>query len=276
LLRIGITSAIVFMTAGLSQADPYYELNHAYNVRRASNLYVNGYVDIKGQIVPAPTAAGQPPVRSGTFRTGVFGLEFENPPYVPFAAVCIDANENLFASGSTLYYIQTLASFPSFGPFTDGPTPTMTADRKRKLQQLYTVAWKEISGSTDSTDSAAFQWAVWEIARENAATLNVATDGVKITGASAGISTMNGVTTRANQFLSWIDPLRTPETPLAIWSPVQKLADGSYARIKGQELLTLAPVPEAQLHGLLAAAVGIVIVCRKRRRARLASQGQQA
>lgn len=270
-MRIILLAFLAVASVQIVSADALFQLNRDYQVKWGTSQFPNGYVDMKGQIVPPPTATGQPPVKTGAFRTGVFGFAASTTvsgQYDPFRAVCIDANEGVFTSGSVLYYVQSLSSFPTFGPYTDGPTPLLTPIQKRRLQQLYTVAWQQVSGSADSIDSSAFQWAVWEIARENTGgAFNVATGNVKMTSAIAGTSTFNAVRNRANQFLSWIDPVNTQQTALAVWSPVKKLPDGSYQRVVGQELLTLSPVPEPGLYALISSVVLVGVIYRRRRRA---------
>jgi hypothetical protein len=219
-----------------------------YTVTKQSNLFPKGKKDVAGATVNGTVG--------GPFQSGLFGLKADG---IDFLTVCADARENLFSS-SQLYYVETLASFTSIPPFTDTPTPPMTSDRIRLLQQLYTVAWD--LADDNAVNSAAFQWAVWEIGRETNPALSL-TQGA---GDKVFITNNTSVRDKANAFLGMIN-VETPETALLIWSPVKALSGGGYQRVAGQELLTISQVPEPATFLPVLAAAGIGWLIRRRRTA---------
>lgn len=254
------TLMAVLAIPGSVLADSGFPINEAVNVQYQSNLFPNGYVDAQGTIV-----GSTPGTTSGTFRSGIFGLQYNQPSvpgvYNPFKAICIDANEHLF-SGTQLYYVQSLASFPSFGPYTDGPTPSLTPARKLLLEKLFTVAWND--AQTSSLNSAAFQWAAWEIGREQTAGSS-AGSGLNLTLVNGDILTSHtGVRDQATQFLNRIESSTVPSS-LLILSPVTFIAGSGYVRVSGQELLTLSPVPEPAAM-VIPLAAGFALMLIKRRR----------
>ena len=212
--------------------------NTFYTVTKQANLHPAGSVNVQGN--PAPGV-------SGTYSTGLFGLKADG---MDFLTVCADGKENLFST-SQLYYTQMLSSYNS-ALAADGHV--LDATDKSNLQKLFTTAWSAADDS--STKSAAFQWAVWEIERETSATLNLTNGAVK--------SNNSQVSTQANAFLGAITT-QTPETNLMIWIPVEQVG-GGHRRVAGQELLTVAPVPEpATLLPVLGAA-GLGWILHRRRR----------
>ena len=267
----GFRTLALFLLGSLGSiaalASSTFPLNQAVNVRwqppgTISSLFPYGSETITGTVV-----ASSPGVRSGTFYSGIFGLQYQyNGQYNSFAAVCIDANENLFSSGTQLYYVESLANYPSFGPFTDAPAPYLTAERRKLLGQLFTVAWRDANNS--SINSSAFQWATWEIGREtrtkSGGALDLSLGNGAISIASGTDSTE--VRNKANYYLSLITAT-THVSSLQIWSPVKLLSDGTYQRIAGQELLTL---PEPAHYMALSAAVLMLLIYRRRRQARAA------
>jgi hypothetical protein len=161
-------------------------------------------------------------------------------PWNSFWAVCADANENLF-SGTQLYYKEDLDVYTSLPGEPASSTVQLSAEIKKKLEQLYYVAWT--SAWMNSVSSAAFQWAVWEITRDLDMTLT-GTSGVRIIPADVSDE---AVRTRANEFLTAIQE-NTQRLDLQVWSPV-KFENGVYTRVSGQELLV--PVPEPSFYATL-------------------------
>jgi len=242
-------------------ASSSFPLNQAVNVRweppgTISSLFPYGSETITGTVVANP-----PGVRTGTFYSGIFGLQYQyNGQYNSFTAVCIDANQDLF-TGTQLYYVESLANYPSFGPYTDAPAPNLNAERRTLLGQLFTVAWQDANNS--SINSSAFQWATWEIARETRTKTSGSLDLSLGNGAiliSSGTDSTE-VRNKANYYLSLITPT-TDVSSLQIWSPVKILSDGTYQRIAGQELLTL---PEPAHYMALSAAMLMLVIYRRRR-----------
>lgn len=253
------TAAFLVLLAG-TVVGYAYPSNEAVNVQRQGNVFPQGYTSVDGY-----ATAGN----LRTIHAGIFGLEYDTlapgTSYTPFQAICIDASEFLFSSASQLYYVQSLDSFPTFGAVNANSTPSLTAERKRLLEQLFTVAWAD--AQTSSVKSAAFQWAAWEIGRE--------TQGGSSAGSTLGLTTGAGdiritagagVSAQANTYLSSITAA-TARASLMIWSPVQQLSDGSFQRVAGQELLTLTPVPEPAHYALLLTAGLAYLISKKRRTA---------
>lgn len=239
-------------------AGALYPVNTVVEVRWGNPLFPSGSVDQRGMAVPGTTLK--------TYRTGIFGLEYDvnaDPAvdYLPFEALCVDANQGLFTSGTQLYYIQTLASY---GPG-DGINPHnswapgLDVNRKKLLGQLFTIGWDNAMAATplQPRDSAAIQWAAWEIGRETSTTLSLSNGGVYTTG------TNTTVRDRANEYLTFLkaNP-NTPVTDLLIWSPV-RYVNGQLERIAGQEMLTLAPTPEP-VHVVIPLAGLLAFVIRRR------------
>lgn len=230
-------------TASSAFADALYPVDTVVSVKWGNPLFPNGSVDVKG--VSYGTTAR-------TYRSGIFGLQYdEHDPagpsgFLPLKGICIDASQSLFGSGVTqLYYIQSLASFgPGDAIQPHSPNaPALDSAKKRLLQQLFTVAYPTpTSEPSTAVDSAALQWAAWEIGGETLSPLNLGTGNVNISTPTN--TTVNAVRNRANQYLSQITA-GTAETDLLIWSPVRyNIAQSRYERVAGQELLTLAHTPE--------------------------------
>ena len=218
--------------------------NTFYTVTRQANLHPVGSVNVQGN-----PASGV----SGTYSSGLFGLKADG---VDFLTVCADGKETLFST-SQIYYTQMLSSYNS--PISaDGHI--LDATDKSNLQKLFTVAWS--AADDNSTKSAAFQWAVWEIERETNPQFNLNNGAVK--------NNNNAVRQQANAFLSQINA-QTFETDLMIWIPVKQVT-GGFQRVAGQELLTVAPVapvpePATMLPVVVAAGLGWVL---RRRRSQAA------
>ena len=212
--------------------------NTFYTVTKQANLHPVGSVNVQGS--PAPGV-------NGTYSSGLFGLKADG---MDFLTVCADATETLFSS-SQLYYTQMLSGYNS--PLSSDGHVLDSTD-KSNLQKLFTVAWSAADDS--STKSAAFQWAVWELERETSAQFNLTNGSVK--------NNNNSVRQQANTFLGQITA-QTPETDLMIWIPVKQVT-GGYQRVAGQELLTVAPIPEPATMLPVLAAAGLGWVLHRRRR----------
>src|SRR5688572_18570405 len=98
-LVVGLAVTLVFPSISFGDGAPWFGpahlLNSAVDVKRQANLFPEGYEDVIGTVVANP-----PGVRTGTFRSGIFGLTYDEPPaggttYTPFQAICVDANQNL-------------------------------------------------------------------------------------------------------------------------------------------------------------------------------------
>jgi hypothetical protein len=214
----------------------------AVYVQRDSPLFPYGSVAVTGDLSSS---------RSGTFSSGIFGLKSSansGGPYAPFWAVCVDANQNLF-SGTQLYFREDLDAYTSILPNTDPPAPPLTPARMALLEQAYFVGWAD--AQTSATKSSAFQWMIWNIARDT--DMTVTSGDVKITGSGDD----DLVEAQANTYLASITAA-TPRMDLVIWSPVQLESNGTYTRVAGQELLT--PVPEPGYFAIAGAGLTWLIV----------------
>lgn len=220
----------------------------AVYVQRSSNLFPYGSVVVAGDVSSS---------RSGTFSAGIFGLQSSQNsagPYSPFWAVCVDSNQNLFSSGTTqLYFREDLDSYTSILPNVDPPAPPLSAAQMALLEQAYWVGWAD--AKTSSVKSAAFQWMIWNIARDT--DMTVSSGAVKITGTGDD----DDVEAQANAYMAMINPVSTPRLDLIIWSPVRLESNGTYTRVNGQELLT--PVPEPGYFLLAGAGLACLIARRK-------------
>ncbi len=208
----------------------------------ADSLVMSNY-----RYTPALTLSVAPPAYSG----GVGGFSAVYTPTggspTSFVAFCVDLFQT-FSFGSPFIVTPVLAQ-SLYAP-----------ERFTLLDRLYTQHYAPIqNGASNSTDSAAFQLAVWEIIRETGST------GFSLSGgtftASATPSTNTGdllAISRANTWLS--------DASLGG-------ASGDYiltALTSGtrQDQMMATPVPEPETYAMLLAGLGLMGFVIRRRNAR--------
>ena len=189
------------------------------------------------------TSQGFPTVIGPTVSAGAFDL---NPP-AGVIAYCIDIFHTLsFGTAYTNYTPHTLAS-----------DVELTAARKSQIAQLFHGFYD--TSLTSSTNTAAFQLALWEIVFETTSDRNVdSTDPTK--GTTYATDVAHGGSTPANVIStadSWLGQLNNFSTDL----------DGftTYRSYDHQDLIGYHHVPEPPTWMLLFAGVGTLVYLRRRR-----------
>ena len=157
-----------------------------------------------------------------------------------FMAFCLDpAQYSPPAPPPT--YVYTPMSLPT--RFSSGTT---AADVETLYAKFYTPATL-----ASATQSAAFQWALWEIANDD---FNTATGGVKLTG-----STDASVLAATNSMLSFV---AAPGNMTSAYTITVHVND-----VK-QDYITAVPVPEPETYAMFLAGLGMMGVVARRRIAR--------
>jgi hypothetical protein len=250
LIKWTLAAVCLFSTAAL--ALPSSGLIY---LKRQSPLFQNG-------------SAGSTGANPSSATAGIFSLQWSltsNGTFTNFNAICIDANEFLF-SGTQAFIVETLDNYTTI-PTPSGVNAPLTdssaADRKKLLEQLFTVGWADATSGVNNTKSAAFQWAGWEIGKENLSNgLNLRSDA---SNRGNVYTNSNTIADQGNTYLNAINS-NTARTKLLILTPVQMNTQGQWVRMSGQELLT-PNVPEPGFMALLS--VGMLgmgyVVARKRR-----------
>ncbi len=207
----------------------------------ADSLVMSNY-----QYNPALTLSVAPPAYSG----GVGGFSAVYTPTVgsptSFVAFCVDLFQN-FSFGSAFSVTPVLAQ----GYY--------SAQQFTVLDRLYTQHYAPIkNGTSNSTDSAAFQLAVWEIVRE-----------------TGGVYSLSGGT-----FTASATPSTNASDLLAISNANTWLGNASLGGPSGgytltaltssarQDQMMATPVPEPETYAMLLAGLGLMGFVIRRRSAR--------
>ena len=199
---------------------------HADNVQFIG--YANGSANINYNIVstPSPTV--------GTVGAGGFSTKLNGG--ATFVSFCIDLYQTLSFGAPIAGYTQVDGSLY---PFTN-----LNADAD--LSRLFTAYGAVATAS--STNSAAFQTAVWEIAYETALVpYNLATGNAQFTGDAAALA----------QASAWLGALGT----------LDKVTITALANPTRQDVLFSTPVPEPGTYALLAAGLAALGFTSRKRRA---------
>ncbi len=153
-------------------------------------------------------------------------------PDVSFQAWCVDIFHTL--AWSTNYTLQSAASFYSSDP--------------GKATALSHLASNYLSSVTNTTNSGAFQLAVWEI-------VNEASGGSYSLGAG-NFQATSGNATAVSTANTWLSNLSGPITMTAnVW-----------ATQSSQDLAVFAPVPEPQTYAMMLAGLGLMGFVARRRK----------
>jgi hypothetical protein len=193
-----------------------------------------------GFAVGSQTITLTDPFRNGNVHAGAFTL---NPPAAEIA-YCIDLAQTI--SFGTLYNDYTKSSLAADGG--------LTAPRKGEIAQLF-HGFYDVS-LLNSTNSAAFQLALWEIVFETGASLDVdsthgATRGVNY---ATSPDTPGGVIATANVWLAGLGGFSTDTTGLF-----------TYRSGEHQDQIVYHYVPGPPTWTILGAGLGLVAFLLRRR-----------
>lgn len=205
---------------------------------RADVLKVTGFA-VGSQTVRLVSPS---PFVSRDVNAGAFNL---NPP-AGVLAYCIDLFQTI--SFGTLYSDYTTTSLAA--------DAQITAARKGEIAQLFHGFYT--TSLTSSTNSAAFQLALWEIVFETGSTLNV--DGGDL--ANRGVTHAKSPTTPAGVVLladTWLGGLGSFSTDLGGFT--------TYRSPEHQDQISYRPVPEPPTWALVFAGLGTLgFMARRRQR----------
>jgi hypothetical protein len=205
----------------------------------ADLLMVTGFA-VGSQVVSVVSPS---PFVSRDLNAGAFSL---NPP-AGILAYCIDLFQTI--GFGTLYSDYTTTSLAADGQ--------ITAARKGEIAQLFHGFYA--TSLTSSTNSAAFQVALWEILYETASTLNV--DGGDL--ANKGVNYAKNPTTPSAVVLladSWLGGLGSFSTDLGGFT--------TYRSPEHQDQISFQPVPGPSTWALVFAGLTtLAFMARRRKRA---------
>ena len=205
---------------------------------RADVLKVTGFA-VGSQTISLVSPS---PFVSRDVNAGAFNL---NPP-AGVLAYCVDIFQTI--SFGTLYSDYTTTSLAA--------DAQITAARKGEIAQLFHGFYT--TSLTGSTNSAAFQLALWEILYETGSTLNV--DGNDL--ANRGVTHAKSPTTPAGVVLladTWLDGLGSFSTDLGGFT--------TYRSPEHQDQISYRPVPEPPTWALVFAGLGALgFMARRRQR----------
>ena len=197
---------------------------HAENVTFLG--YANGSANINYTIVSTPSAL------SGSTGAGGFLTTLNGGP--SFVSYCVDLYQSLAFNTPYSSYTNVLGSAYAF------TNPNADAD----LGKLFT-AFGSVS-TTSSTNSAAFQTAVWEIAYETSGTYSL----------SAGNARFSGDASATALATTWLANLGTLDTVnLHVLSSRER-----------QDVVFSAAVPEPSTYALMGAGLAAMAFVGRRRR----------
>ena len=186
----------------------------------------------------------------GTYPAGEFaGLLNGNA----FSTFCTDINQSFGWNNSSnpyTYELKTVGETQAL--WTGGP---YTAGSYAQVSKLYTVAYDSIKGS--STNSAAFQFALWELLYEKNGTYDVSAGSFLLGGDAAG------TVAARSQANVWLASLANASEGYSI----QSLYSGPDQKPRNQQdFLVATPVPEPQSYALALVSLGIVAGYVRRKR----------
>jgi hypothetical protein len=199
-----------------------------------------GPLKATGFVVGSQTITLTDPIRNGNVPAGAFNL---NPPAGDIA-YCIDLAQTI--SFGVLYSDYTKASLASDGVFTNS--------QKDKIAQLFHGFYT--TSLLSSTKSAAFQLALWEIAFETGASLEVdgALVGTRGVNYATGSDAPGSVIAIADGWLTGLGAFSTDWTGLF-----------TYRSREHQDQIVYHPVPEPPTWIILCAGLGLVALVVRRR-----------
>jgi hypothetical protein len=217
------STAVAVAVAGLFAAQPAL----------ADTLTYNG--SWNGLGYGSATITSLSPALTEGVPAGAIAMTNTTPnPDVSFQAWCVDIFHTLASSSS--YTLQNATSFYASDP--------------GKATALSELASHSLSSVTNTTNSAAFQLAVWEIVNETSG------HGYSLTGGNFRASSESAVINAANSMLG---NLSGPITLTAnVWA---QNTPGST-----QDLVVFAPVPEPETYAMMLAGLGLMGFVARRRK----------
>ncbi len=300
LLSLSLLGVTFLTSTALLEAYPTY-------LRRPGTLFPYGNQTVQGEPSPGAAESGGPNGMTN-YNSGIFRFQVSASNAFPSSqtidAVCMDANQWLFtnpsdASKGKLHFVETLSDYTKVLSSQDPPASLPNADpaqalRKKLLGQLFAAYWAD--AKTTATKSSAFQWAVWEIVRDNSSTgTNGSNPGDNVYNAAGPDLTLSSQWPNSNTNRVWINPADAVDTAvlgqaniylnflknnpnaasthLRVYSPVVLRAGktpgstnpADYERIVGQEVITIDPTPEPAYFALLGAGLAGIAYLRRRR-----------
>jgi hypothetical protein len=168
-----------------------------------------------------------------------------------FSTFCTDVYQSLSFGPTYKYDPKTVAETKALW----GPSTTYNPNSYSLVSKLFTTAYSSVN---NSTTSAAFQYALWELLYEKGPTYSI--------GGTGNFQLTNTDQVAANQANTWLAAVTGPNASEGYI--VQSLFNGDFnpLRTGAQDLVIATPVPEPQTYALALVSLGIVAGYARRKR----------